>query len=79
MMFLKWGQSDQSGSIMFVSETKAKLDKYYSDSAPSYGIVQKWFTEFCYGCTSTETTPSSGRPNEITIHQKLSINCMILF
>ena len=22
-----------------LSETKAKLDKYYSDSAPSYGMV----------------------------------------
>ena len=29
-----------------LSENKAKLDKYYSDSAPSYGMVQKWFTEF---------------------------------
>ena len=24
-----------------LSETKAKLDKYYSDSAPPYGMVQK--------------------------------------
>ena len=37
-----------------LSETKAKLDKYYSDSAPSYGIVQKWFTEFHCG----RVTPS---------------------
>ena len=49
-----------------LSETKAKLDNYYSDSAPSYGIVQKWFTEFRCGRTSTETVPSPGRPNEIT-------------
>ena len=48
-----------------LSETKAKLDKYYSKSAPSYGIVQKWFTEFRCGRTSTETIPSPGRPNEI--------------
>ena len=46
-------------------ETKAKLEKYYSDSAPSYGIVQKWFTEFRCGHTSTKTIPSPGRPNEI--------------
>ena len=31
------------------SETKAKLDKYYSDSASSYEMVQKWFTEFRCG------------------------------
>ena len=49
-----------------LSKNKAKLDKYYSDSAPSYGMVQKWLTEFHYGRTNTETIPSSGRPNEIT-------------
>ena len=38
-----------------LSETKAKLDKYYSDSTPSYGMVQKWFIEFRCGRTSTET------------------------
>ena len=49
-----------------LSETKAKLDKYYSDSAPSYRIVQKWFTEFRCSRTSTETILSPGQPNEIT-------------
>ena len=50
-----------------LSEIKTKLNKYYSDSAPSHGIVQKWFTEFIMcGYTSTETIPSLGRPNEIT-------------
>ena len=49
-----------------ISETKSKLDKYYSGSAPSFGMVQKWFTEFRFGRTSTETIPSPGRPNEIT-------------
>ena len=55
-----------------VSRTKAKLDKYYSDSAPSYGIVQKWFTEFCCGRTSTETIPSPGRPNKITTPEMIN-------
>ena len=50
-----------------LSETKAKRDKYYSDSALSYGMVQQWFTEFrCYH-TNTETITSPGPPNEITI------------
>ena len=49
-----------------LSETKAKLNKYYLDSAPSYGIVQKWFNEVRCGRTSTENTTSPGRTNEIT-------------
>ena len=48
------------------SETKVKLDKYYSHSTPSYGMVQQWFNEVRCGRTGTKTIPSSGRPNEIT-------------
>ena len=46
-------------------ETKVKLDNYYSDSAPSYGMVQKWFTEFCCGRTNTETISSPGRSQRL--------------
>ena len=49
-----------------LSEIKAKLDKYYSDFAPSYELVQKWFTEFRCHRTSTEAIPSPGCPNDIT-------------
>ena len=50
-----------------LSETKAKLDKYYYlDPAPSCGMVQKWFGEFRSGRASTETIPSPSHPNEIT-------------
>ena len=49
-----------------LSETKAELDKYHSDSAPSYRMVQKWFTEFRCARPSTEIILSPGRPNEIT-------------
>ena len=48
------------------SKTKAKLNKYYSDSASSCGIVQKWISKFRYNRMSTETIPSPGRLNEIT-------------
>ena len=48
-------------------EIKAKLDKYCSDSAPLYGIIQKWFTELRCSRASTEAIPSLGRPNEFTI------------
>ena len=35
-------------------------------SALSYGMVQKWFTEFHCGRTRTETIPCPGRSNKIT-------------
>ena len=61
------------------SVTKAELNKYYSASAPSYEMVQKWFTEFRCVRESTETIESPGRPNGISLHQKLSIKSIILF
>ena len=56
-----------------LSETKARLDEYYSDSAPSYGMARKWFTEFSCGCTNTETISSPGRPNDITTPEIINI------
>ena len=53
-------------------EAKAELDKYYSDSAPSYRMVQKWFTKFRCGRMSIETIPSPGHPNEITIPEMIN-------
>ena len=43
-----------------------------TDSAPSYGMVQKWFTQFLYGRTSTETIPSLGSPNKITTSEMIN-------
>ena len=54
------------------SESKAKLDKYHSNFAPSHGMVQKWFTEFRCGRTSRETIPSLGRLNEITTPEMIN-------
>ena len=54
------------------SETKVKLDKYYSDPASSYEMVQKWFTEFRCVRTSTETIPSPGRLNETTTPEMIN-------
>ena len=42
------------------------------DSATSYGMVQKWFTEFFCGLTSTENRPSPGRLNEITTPETIN-------
>ena len=61
-----------------LSETKTKLDKYYSDSALLYGMAQKWFTEFRCGRTSTETIPSPGSPNEVAIPEMINKICDIV-
>ena len=67
-------------------EIKAELDRYYSDSATSYEMVQKWFTEFRCRRTSTKTIPSPGQSNVITtpeiinkIHEIIRIIIIITF
>lgn len=49
-----------------IKETEAKLKKYYGDSAPSYGMVQKWFNDFRCGRTDTNDATRPGRPKEVT-------------
>ena len=48
-----------------LSETKGELDKYHSNSAPSYGMVQKWFTEFRCGRTRIEIIQSLARVEKL--------------
>ena len=73
-----------SSSIIFcgkktITETKAKLDKYYGDSAPSISMVKKWFTEFRCGRTSTIDAERSGRPVEVAIPETIEkIRNMVL-
>ena len=50
-----------------ITETKAKLDKYYGDSAPSISMLKKWFTEFRCGRTSTIDAERSERTVEVAI------------
>ena len=49
-----------------IKETEENLAKYYKESAPSHGIVHKWFTEFRCGRTSTSDAERPGRPKEVT-------------
>lgn len=49
-----------------ITETKAKLDKYYPDSAPSMKMIQKWFSDFRCGRTSTDDAERSGRPKDVS-------------
>ena len=55
-----------------ITETKAKLDKCYGDSAPS--MVKKWFTVFRCGRTSTIDAECSGRPVEVAIPETIEKN-----
>ena len=65
-------QPKLTGDANFCQTAKTYLYTWYLDSAPSYGIVQKWFIEFRCGRTSTETIPSRGRPNEITTPEMIN-------
>ena len=57
-----------------ITETKAKLDKYYGDSAPSI-----WLTEFRCCRTSTIDAECSGRPVEVAIPETIEkIRNMVL-
>ena len=59
-----------------LSETKSKFNKYYVDSAPSYGMVQKGFTKFRCGRTSTETVSSPGRSYKITTPEMVNLTAI---
>ena len=62
----------ENGSLIFcgkktITETEAKLVKYYGDSAPSISMVKKWFTELRCGRKSRIDAERSGRPVEVDI------------
>ncbi|GFU02052.1 mariner transposase [Trichonephila clavipes] len=52
-------------------ETKALLDKHYSDFAPGKSAIEKWFTKFKRGEMSTEEDARSGRPKEAVTDKKI--------
>lgn len=49
-----------------IKQTENKLKKYYGDSAPSHGMIHKWFTDFRCGRTATNDARRPGRPIEVT-------------
>ena len=49
-----------------IKVTEEKLAKYYKESAPSHGMVRKWFIEFCCGRISTSDVERSSHPKEVT-------------
>ena len=49
-----------------IKETEEKLEKNYKESAPSHGMVHKWFTEFFCGRISTSDAELHGHPKEVT-------------
>lgn len=55
-----------------IKETEDRLKKYYGDSAPSHGMVHKWFTEFRCGRTSTKDAERPGRPNDVTTEEMVN-------
>ena len=49
-----------------IKETEKKLAKYYKKSAPSHGMVHKWFNEFRCGHISISDAERPGRSKEVT-------------
>lgn len=45
------------------------MKTYYMDSAVSYGMVYKWFTEFWWWCGNMNDTENPRCPNEVTIEE----------
>lgn len=58
-------------------QNRRKVEKIL-DSAPSYGIVRKRFTEFCCGCMSTIDAEHSGCRIEIMTEEMVNKIFMIL-
>ena len=54
-----------------ITEIKAKLDKYYRDSAPFISMVKKWFIEFRCGHTSTIDAERCRRPVEVAVPETI--------
>ncbi|GFW81433.1 putative DD34D transposase [Trichonephila clavipes] len=52
-------------------ETKAWLDKHYSDFAPGKSTVEKWFAKFKRGEMSTEDDARSGLPKEAVTDENI--------
>lgn len=44
-----------------IKEIENKLEKYYVESAPSYGMAHKWFIKFRCGRTATTSSAQEGR------------------
>src|SRR5438034_4852657 len=60
-------------------QTEQWLDKYYSNSAPSRQMVEKWFADFKRGRTNTDDAERSGRPNSVVVPENIKkIHKMVL-
>ena len=55
-----------------IKETEEKVAKYYKESAPSHGMVHKWFTEFRCGRISISDAEHPGRPKEVTSQEMIN-------
>ena len=54
-----------------IVQAKQWIDECYPDSAPSKQMVEKWFADSKPGCTNTDVTKPSGRPNSAVVPQNI--------
>ena len=55
-----------------IKENEEKLGNYYKESAPSHGMVHRWFTEFRCGRISTSDAERPSRPKEVTSQEMIN-------
>ena len=55
-------------------QAKQRLDKCYSDSAPSETVVKRWYADFKHGCTDTNDAKCSGHPKHQKLHKLVLAN-----
>ncbi|GFV39516.1 putative DD34D transposase [Trichonephila clavipes] len=60
-------------------DTKAWLDKHYSDFAPGKSTVEKWFANFKRGEMSTEDDARSGLPKQAVTNENIKKVHKIIF
>ena len=54
-----------------IKETEEKLARYYKESAPSQGMVHKWFAEFLCGRISTSDAEHPDRPKQVASQEMI--------
>ena len=52
-------------------QVKQLLDKWYSESALSRQMVEKWFANCKRGCTNTDDAERSSGPNSVVVPEKI--------
>ncbi|GFV09444.1 putative DD34D transposase [Trichonephila clavipes] len=74
-----WVSEEEKREVINTVETKAWLDKHYSDFVPGKSTVEKWFAKFKRGEMSTVDDARSGYPKEAVTDENIKKVHKIIF